>query len=129
MEENKFEKQVQQKMDELQIQPSDAVWKKIELQIEKKKSRRWGLIILFLFVGLILSGSYWLWNTRQQTFSERNNSVEANSEKISSQTSAKENETIQQKSSSVPESVNQKNTKTASVIEKSDDNKNNSQAL
>jgi tetrahydromethanopterin S-methyltransferase subunit G len=127
MEENKFEKQVQQKMDELQIQPSDAVWEKIESQIGKKKGRRWGLIILFLLIGLILSGSYWLWNTRQQTFSERNNSVEANSEKISSQTSAKENETIQQKSSSVPESVNQKNTKTASVIEKSDDNKNNTQ--
>ena len=37
MEENSFEKQVQQKMDELKIQPSDSVWGKIEAQIEKKK--------------------------------------------------------------------------------------------
>jgi hypothetical protein len=127
MEENKFEKQVQQKMDELEIQPSDTVWKKIELQIEKKKSRRWGLIILFLLIGLILSGGYWLWNTRQQTFSERNNSVKANYAKSFSQTSAKENENVQPKINSVHKPENQKNNETASVVEKSDDNKNNSQ--
>ena len=28
MEENKFERQVQQKMDELKIHPSDSVWEK-----------------------------------------------------------------------------------------------------
>src|SRR5450755_2920074 len=127
MEENKFEKQVQQKMDELQIQPSDAVWEKIELQIEKKKSRRWGLIILFLLIGLILSGGYWLWNTRQQTFSEHNNSIKTNSAKSFSQTSAKENENVQPKINSVHKPENQKNNETASVVEKSDDNKNNSQ--
>ena len=70
MEENKFEKQVQQKMDELKIQPSESVWKKIEVRIEKRKDRKWGLIILFLFTGLVLSGGYWLWNTRQQGISE-----------------------------------------------------------
>ena len=35
MEENKFERQVQQKMDELKILPSDSVWKKIEVRLEK----------------------------------------------------------------------------------------------
>jgi len=132
MEENKFEKQVQQKMDELEIQPSDTVWKKVELQIEKKKSRRWGLIILFLFVGLILSGSYWLWNTRQQTFSQQNNSEKVNSEKVDSEKSisdisTKGNETIQSKGNSVTKPPKQRNNETADVVEKSDDNKNNSQ--
>jgi cytoskeletal protein RodZ len=132
MEENKFEKQVQQKMDELQIQPSDAVWEKIESQIGKKKGRRWGLIILFLFVGLILSGGYWLWQTRQQTFSQQNNSEKVNSKKVDyeksiSDISTKGNETIQSKGNSVTKPPQQRNNETADVVEKSDDNKNNTQ--
>jgi hypothetical protein len=132
MEENKFEKQVQQKMDELQIQPSDAVWEKIELQIEKKKSRRWGLIILFLLIGLILSGGYWLWNTRQQTLSEHNNSEKVNSKKVDSEKSisdisTKGNETIQSKGNSVTKPPKQRNNETADVVEESNDSKNNTQ--
>ena len=52
MEENKFEKQVQQKMDELKIHPADSVWEKIEARIEKKKHSKRGLflfIIIFYF--------------------------------------------------------------------------------
>jgi len=91
MEENKFEKQVQQQMDELEIQPSGTVWEKIELQIEKKKSRGWGLIILFLLIGFILPGGYWLWNARQQITSEDANSAKTGLEKNVNQTSMKEN--------------------------------------
>lgn len=53
MQENEFEKQVQQKMDELKLHPSDAVWQKIEVQIKKEKKRRWMLI----FFPIILIGS------------------------------------------------------------------------
>ena len=67
MEENKFEKQVQQKMDELKIQPSDSVWERIEAQIEKKNpsKRRW-VIFLLLFC-LLVSGGFLFWNSKQQT--------------------------------------------------------------
>jgi len=37
---NEFEKQVQQKMEELQLVPSAPVWEKIEEQIRRKKDRR-----------------------------------------------------------------------------------------
>ena len=57
MQENEFEKRVQQKMDELKIAPSDAVWQKIEPQIRKEKRRRWLLIFLpVMFIGLLYGG-------------------------------------------------------------------------
>jgi hypothetical protein len=57
---NEFEKQVQKKMEELDLVPSGPVWQKIEEQIRQKKDRRklilW-LPILFLFLG---GGLWWL---------------------------------------------------------------------
>jgi flagellar basal body-associated protein FliL len=52
MQENKFEKQVQEKMKELLLHPSDGVWQRIEAQIKKEKRRRW--IIIFLPIPLII---------------------------------------------------------------------------
>jgi hypothetical protein len=50
---NEFEKQVQQKLEELKLVPSEPVWEKVEMQIRKKKDRRrmifW--IPLFAFIG------------------------------------------------------------------------------
>ncbi len=69
MEENRFEKQVQQKMDELKIQPSESVWKKIEAQIEKKSSSKRGLLILFLLFGLLFFAGYFIWDSKQQPVS------------------------------------------------------------
>lgn len=111
MEENKFEKQVQQKMDELQIQPSDAVWKKIELQIEKKKSHRWGLIILFLCLSIALSGGYWLWNAGRQRSSEH--TIVKNNFKIE----PVENMKAQSKINSADKPVNENNNETADIEE------------
>jgi hypothetical protein len=55
---NSFEKQVQEKMDELQFVPTEPVWKNIEKQIRTKKDRR--RIILWLpFLFLLLSGGAW----------------------------------------------------------------------
>ena len=62
MQENEFEKQVQQKMDDLKLHPSAAVWQKIESQIRKEKRRRWILIFLPLLLIGFLYGGYMLFN-------------------------------------------------------------------
>ena len=56
MHENKFEKQVQEKMEELQFVPSDAVWEKVDEEINKDKKDRRPLFWLFFFLGLLLLG-------------------------------------------------------------------------
>ena len=51
---DKFEKEVQQKMEELQLTPSAPVWEKIELEIRPEKKRR--RIFFWLFFGVLLAG-------------------------------------------------------------------------
>jgi hypothetical protein len=61
MHENKFEKQVQEKMEELQFAPSDAVWANVDKEINKDEKRRRPVFWLFLFFGiLLLGGGYFL---------------------------------------------------------------------
>jgi hypothetical protein len=55
---NEFEKQVQQKLDELKLVPSGPVWQKVEEQIRKKKDRRRRVLWLPLLV-LLLTGGVW----------------------------------------------------------------------
>lgn len=57
MHEQNFEKQVQQKMEELSLTPSAPVWQKVEEQIRKKKDRR--RLIFWLFPLLLAGGSAW----------------------------------------------------------------------
>lgn len=59
---NEFEKQVQQKLEELKLVPSNPVWQKVELQIKKKKEKR-RFAFFLLLVGLLLSGTitYRIW--------------------------------------------------------------------
>ena len=40
MQENEFEKRIQEEMGEFRLRPSDAVWEKVEEQLKKKKRRR-----------------------------------------------------------------------------------------
>ena len=60
MEENKFEKQVQQKMDELKLHPSDAVWQKNRSPDQKRKTTQMdinffpAMLICFLYGGYVL---------------------------------------------------------------------------
>jgi len=58
MSDHNFEKQVQQKLDELKIPPADSVWAAIESQIRKDKRRRRGLL-LFPLLFLILGAGYY----------------------------------------------------------------------
>lgn len=81
MEENKFEKQVQQKMDELKIHPSDSVWEKIAVRLEKKKRPNRGILLFLLLFCVFLAGGYFLWNTGQHSTTEGNNSEKNYSEK------------------------------------------------
>jgi hypothetical protein len=58
---NEFEKQVQKKMDELQLRPSAEVWQQVEKRIRKEKKRRRLIIWFFLFGTLLLgAGSWWM---------------------------------------------------------------------
>ncbi len=66
MEQNKFEKNVQHKLDELKIQPSGSVWLNVEKRIEKKNQRRRTAFILFFLFLILLSGSYWLFNSEKE---------------------------------------------------------------
>lgn len=62
MSDHEFERQVQQKMDELRFRPSADVWKGVEQELDKDKKRRrfiyWWPAALLLLIG----GSYLLYN-------------------------------------------------------------------
>jgi hypothetical protein len=72
MRENEFEKQVQQKMDEFQLEPSASVWQKVEEEIRKKKRRR--IIFFFILPGVLLlaalSAYYFARNESEHTPSQ-----------------------------------------------------------
>ena len=60
---NEFEKQVQQKMDELKFVPSAAVWQEVEKQIKERKKRRLPFLWLLL-LGVLLGGATWLYTVK-----------------------------------------------------------------
>lgn len=62
MQENEFEKRVQDKMEELSFIPSDVVWHKVEEELRPKKEKRrllWMLPLFIIFIGIGL----WKWTT------------------------------------------------------------------
>jgi hypothetical protein len=63
MEQNNFEKNVQQKLDELKIAPSDSVWTNVEKRIGKKDKDRKLVFILFFLILFLLTGGYFLFNS------------------------------------------------------------------
>jgi hypothetical protein len=62
MEQNSFEKNIQQELDKFSIHPSGSVWLNVEKRIEKKHKDRRMIFILFFFILFFLSGGYWLFN-------------------------------------------------------------------
>lgn len=67
MEQNKFEKDIQQKLEGLKIPPSESVWQQVEKRIEKKDERKWKAFIIFFLFLIILTGGYWLLNTEKNS--------------------------------------------------------------
>ncbi|MEO8766026.1 MAG: outer membrane beta-barrel protein [Ginsengibacter sp.] len=104
MEENKFERQVKEKMDELKIHPSDTVWEKIKVRIEKKKRPNRGPILLVFLFFALLTGGYMLWDTRQQPVKEIGNSEKANFKKPNNEIAGKKN--IEEKENKITEPDN-----------------------
>ncbi len=54
MQENNFDKKVQEQMDELRFRPSPAVWQKVSEELDKRKKRR--MLIVFFVTILFLAG-------------------------------------------------------------------------
>ncbi|RYY98504.1 MAG: hypothetical protein EOO11_07815, partial [Chitinophagaceae bacterium] len=59
MQENNFEKQVQQKLGELRFAPTQPVWAAVEARIRQKKERR--RFVFWLFFGVLLLGGTGAW--------------------------------------------------------------------
>lgn len=106
MQENEFEKRMQQQMEEFKLRPSDAVWQKVEEELKKKKKRRI-VFFLFLLAGLSLLSytGYFLFNYSKpgiadKTFTSQTNTntVENNTTDLAvdSSTTSNENESIKQ---------------------------------
>ena len=76
---NEFEKQVQQKMEELDLVPSAPVWQKIEAQIRQKKDRRRLILWIPMLLILLLGGTWWLSQTNENSkaVSHTNTSLES----------------------------------------------------
>ena len=61
MQNKEFEKQVQQKMEELKLFPTAGVWNKVEAALPKERKRRW-LVFFFLFAAISTAALLWLNN-------------------------------------------------------------------
>lgn len=62
MQNSEFEKNMQQKMEELKLTPSDTVWDRVESVLPgEKKRRRWFIFILLFAV--LTTGSLYLWES------------------------------------------------------------------
>ncbi len=67
MHENKFEKQVQEKMEELQFAPSEAVWENVDKKINKNEKRRRPVFWLFFLTGLVFLGVGFLFSVNKNS--------------------------------------------------------------
>ena len=70
MSDHNFEKQIKQKLEELEIPPADTVWWGVEEQIRKDKRRRRGIIFFPVFLLLIGASGYFIF---EDTFSNTQN--------------------------------------------------------
>lgn len=77
---NEFEQQVQQKLEELQLQPSGEVWEEVEKRIQKEKKRR-RVIFWWLFPLLLLGGgaAVYVFNDKEEKLiiTEQNSNPQA----------------------------------------------------
>src|SRR5687768_1136471 len=62
MSDHEFEKKVQQRMDDLKLRPSDAVWAEVEKNLRREKRRRRTLIWLPILGVLLTAGGYFIYS-------------------------------------------------------------------
>ncbi|MDP4259535.1 MAG: hypothetical protein Q8937_15000, partial [Bacteroidota bacterium] len=88
MHDPKFEKEVQEKMDGLQFNPSDQVWIRLEQELNKEKRRPLPLFWLFVLVGgmLIGAGGTWFFFGRNQSAGLQSSAATPTSGGVSSST-------------------------------------------
>jgi len=66
MHDPKFEKEVQQKLEELSFSPSEAVWTRVERAVNEKRRRRMPLFWFFLLPSLGLAGAGLIYFSKHQ---------------------------------------------------------------
>src|SRR6185437_4443528 len=64
MEQNNFEKDIQQKMGELKIAASDSAWPNIEKNISKKNIKRIAIFIIIIVLLFLSFGGFWFINSK-----------------------------------------------------------------
>lgn len=113
---NEFEQQVQQKLEELQLQPSGEVWEEVEKRIQKEKKRR-RVIFWWLFPLLLLGGgaAVYIYNDKEEklTITERNPDPQT-TENSDSDNSTKDNINSNEPNNNTTTSTNKENNLPAS---------------
>jgi Outer membrane protein beta-barrel domain len=119
MSDHNFEKQVQQKLDELKVPPSDRVWSAVEDRIRKDKLRRRGIIFFSLLLLLLVTAGYFVY---QNTLSSGNDS---GSESFSTNKSAYSSDPVSENSKATPDLTVQEQRKS----KKSDGHRSDKQVI
>ncbi|MGN6196446.1 MAG: outer membrane beta-barrel protein [Ginsengibacter sp.] len=122
MEQNNFEKNMQQKLDELKIPPSDSAWANVEKRIGKKDKDKKLIFILFFLILFLLSGGYWLLNSSKNKEQQKNQLSEVKNESKPTNKdnfSFKKTESVNHDSANTPDSANSPEEKIKTVSIKS----------
>jgi hypothetical protein len=77
MHENKFEKEVREKMDQLGFDPPETVWARVNQEINQEKKKRRPLFWIFFLSGLVLGGGG-VYMTMQNKLSNRTDTAKPN---------------------------------------------------
>lgn len=94
MQENEFEKQVQQKMDGFKLRPGTEVWENVTATIIHQKGRRRQLILFVIFLCCFLAGSIFLSDTQTKHFFEKQVAVSTNTLTTQNSTFLKSNSDV-----------------------------------
>ena len=78
MHEDKFEKQVREKMDQLGFDPTETVWAQVDLEINRKEKRRKPIFWIFFLSGLVLAGGAMYFGLNYFTTTQKTNDNSTN---------------------------------------------------
>jgi len=93
---NEFEKHVQERLDDFQLNPSAAVWKNVEAQIRNKKKRRFVFFfLLHLIIGMGVAVTLLLNSSSRNEVETRLDSATIDKSKMSGETRVNENKDVQ----------------------------------